>query len=244
MFGAKVLLGPTTSGTGMEVTYLPQVGFANKGSEEWEWYLPEELTSEIIGKLSPGSRVKYFFTSGEQEQQLRGHLRKLGFGATKHLGRETIPPQPEMTARVTYLFDEIIRRCIAKIAFNYLAYALLEDTRLLLRDDFDAVRRYVREGEIPETQVVYMFGNPRLARESRDDSLVDGHLIGVGWNMNENILCNLSLFNAMTYQVALCRQYQGLWFSLNSMHSFDLSTKETRKLPGHLLVPQQPPIFT
>jgi len=241
MFGATVLLGPSASAAGMEIIYLPQVAFANKGSEEWEWYLPEELTSEIVGKFSPGSRVKYFLTSPEQEQQLRGRLRELGFGATKYLGKDTIPPQPEMTARVTYVFDEIIRRCIAKIAFNYLAYALLEDARLLLRDDFDPVRRYVREGEIPETQFVSVLGNPRLTRESRDDSLVDGHLMAVGWNMNENIFCNLSIFNAMTYQVTLCRKYRGLWFSLSSMHSFDLSTRETKKFPGHLLVPLQPP---
>jgi hypothetical protein len=41
----------------------------------------------------------------------------------------------------------------------------------------------------------------------------------------------------MTYQVALCRKYQGLWFALNSVHFFDLKTKEARKLPGDLLVP-------
>src|SRR5262249_28206679 len=120
MFGARVLLGPSASAAGMGVLYLPQVAVANKRSDEWQWYLPEELNMEILGKLSPGSRVQYFFSSPEQEQLLRGRLRELGLGATKHLGRETIPPQPEMAARVTYLFNEIIRRCVAKIAFNYL----------------------------------------------------------------------------------------------------------------------------
>jgi hypothetical protein len=239
MFGAKVLLGPSASGNGMEIIYLPQVAFANKGSAEWQWYVPEELNSEILRKLSPGSSVKYFFTSSEQEQQLRSRLRELGFGATKHIARETIPPQQEMNARVTYIFDEIIRRCISKIAFNYLAHALAEDTRLLLRDDFDPVRRYVRYGDLPESQFVSIFGSPRLNEESRKGSLVDGHLIAAGWNTNDNILCNLSIFNAMTYQVVLCRKFQGLWFSFGSMHSFDLETREAKKLPGHLLVPVQ-----
>jgi hypothetical protein len=54
--------------------------------------------------------------------------------------------------------------------------------------------------------------------------------VEVGWSKNESILCNLSIFNAMTYQVALCRNYQGLWFGLNSVHSFDLKTKEAKKL--------------
>ncbi len=217
---------------------MPQVAFADKESEEWVWYLPEELNSEVLGRLAPDSHVRYFYTSPAEEEQLRGRLRQLGFTtATKHISRETILPQPEMPARVTYLFDSIIRRCVAKIAFNYLAHALMEDTRLLLLDDFDVVRSYVRDGAIPQNELVSVVGSPRLTEESRRGSLVDGHMIGVGWNMDENILCNLSIFNAMTYQVALCRKYQGLWFPLSSAHSFDLSTKEAKPLPGHLLIP-------
>ena len=236
--GARVLLAPNAQTNGMEIIYLPQVGFAAENSEEWEWYLPEELNAEVLAKLGPNSLVKYFFTSPAEETQLRERLRELGFTApTKQIGKDPILPQPEMTARVTYTFDTIIRRCIAKIAFNYLAYALSEDMLLLLRDDFDTVRTFIREGVIPQNEIVAVIGSPRLTEESRKGSLVDGHMIGVGWSVNENILCNLNIFNAMTYQVALCRKYQGLWFALNSVHFFDLKTKEARKLPGDLLVP-------
>ena len=237
-FGAKVLLAPHSLPKGMEIIYLPQVGFAEENSEEWEWYLPDELNLEVLGRLGPNARVKYFFTSASEEAQLRERVRGLGFtAATKRISKDVILPQPEMTARVNYTFDSIIRRCIAKIAFNYLAYALSEDMRLLLRDDFDAVRTFIRDGVIPQNEIVVVIGSPRLTEESRKGSLVDGHMIGVGWSVNENILCNLSIFNAMTYQVALCRKYQGLWFALSSVHSFDLNTKEARKLPGDLLIP-------
>ena len=237
MFGAKVLLGPNAQANGIEIFYLPQVAFADNDSEKWEWYLADELNLEIVRRLKPNSRVKYFFTSPGEEETLRDRLRQLGFPATKYIGRDTIPPQPEITTRVTYLFDAIIRRCIAKIAFNYLAYALMEDTRLLLRDDFDAIRNYIRHGTMPKIEFVSVFGNPRLTEESRKGSLVDGHMIGVGWNMNENIFCNLSIFNAMTYQVSLCRKFRGLWFTLGSLHSFDLSTKEAKKLPTNFFIP-------
>jgi hypothetical protein len=200
--------------------------------------LPEELNAEILAGLGPNTNVKYFFTSPAEETHLRARLRELGFtGPTKHIGKDRILPQPEMTARVTYTFDTIIRRCIAKIAFNHLAHALSEDMRLLLRDDFDTVRTFIRDGVIPQNEIVAVIGNPRLTEESRKGSLVDGHMIGVGWSANENILCNLNIFNAMTYQVALCREYRGLWFALSSVHSFDLDTKEARKLPGELLIP-------
>jgi hypothetical protein len=39
--GARVLLAPNTRTNGMEIIYLPQVGFANENSEEWKWYLPD-----------------------------------------------------------------------------------------------------------------------------------------------------------------------------------------------------------
>jgi hypothetical protein len=237
IFGAKVLLAPAAHANGMEIIYLPQVSFAQENSEEWVWYLPEELNSEIIRVLRPGSRVQYFYTSPAEEEQLRARLRDLGFPATKHIRKDTILPQPEMTTRVSYLFDTIIRRCVAKMAFNYLAYALSEDSRLLLRADFDTVRTFVRDGTLAEDEIVSPIGSPRLTEESRKGSLVDGHMIGVGWSADENILCNLSIFNAMTYQVMLCRKYQGLWFALASVHSFDFKTKEAKRLPADLWVP-------
>lgn len=238
IFGARVLLAPDARTKGMQILYLPQVGFAAENSDDWKWYLPEELNEEVLRSLGPNTQVRYFFASAADEQMLRGRLRELGFSAsTKHVSRQTILPHPNMTARITYTCDAIIRRCIAKIAFNYLAYAVEEDTQLLLRNDFDVVRSFVKDGDITQEQIVFVVGSPRLTEESRRGSLVDGHMIAVGWNIGEAILCNLSIFNAMTYQVALCRKWQGLWFPLSNAHTFDLSTKEARALPGHLLVP-------
>ncbi len=237
IFGAKVLLALNAEANGIDIIYLPQVGFAEENSEEWTWYLPHELASEIILALKTGSCVQYFYTSPAELEQLRARLRELGFPATRQLKKEIIPPQPEMTARVTYLFDTIIRRCVAKIAFNYLAYVLNEDTRLLLREDFDAVRDFIRHGMLAKHTIVAPIGSPRLTQESRSGSLVDGHMLGVGWSARESILCNLSIFNAMTYQVALCRNYRGLWFALSSVHAFDLTTMEARKLPADLWIP-------
>ena len=200
-------------------------------------YLPEELNSEIIRVLRPGSRVQYFYTSPAEEEELRARLRDLGFPATQHIRKDTILPQPEMTTRVSYLFDTIIRRCVAKMAFNYLAYALSEDSRLLLRADFDRVRTFVRDGTLAEDEIVSPIGSPRLTEESRKGSLVDGHMIGVGWSADENILCNLSIFNAMTYQVLLCPKVSGTLVCVASVHSFDFKTKEAKRLPADLWVP-------
>ncbi len=68
---------------------------------------------------------------------------------------------------------------------------------------------------------------------------MDGDLVVVGWNMHESVFCKLTIFNAMTDQIALCRKYQDLWFLLSSMHSFDLSTKAVTKLQCDLFVALQ-----
>jgi hypothetical protein len=239
-FGAKVLLGPNAKTNGIEMVYMPQVAFAAENSDEWTWYLPEELNQEVLRSLPPNSQLRYFCASPADEEMLRKRMREVGFSlSTKHVSRTTILPQPEMTARITYTLDLTIRRCVAKIAFNYLAWALAEESRLLLRSDFDAVRSCIRNGVIPENELVFVAGGPRLTEESRRGSLVDGHMIGIGWNMGEHILCNLSVFNAMTYQVVLCRKYGGVWFPLTNAHSFDVTNGEARALPGHILVPLQ-----
>lgn len=130
----------------MQIIYLPQVGFAPENSDDWKWYLPEEVNHEVLRSLGANSQVRYFFSSPAEEKMLRERLRDVGFSPnTKHVSREKILPQPEMTARITYLCDSTIRRCVAKIAFNYLAYAVGENTQLLLRTDFDMVRGYIRE---------------------------------------------------------------------------------------------------
>jgi len=51
---------------------------SDENSQEWAWYLPEELNLEIIRALRPGSRVQYFYTSPAEEEQLRTRLREVG----------------------------------------------------------------------------------------------------------------------------------------------------------------------
>lgn len=236
MFGAKVLLRPNATKNGIEIIYLPQVGFKNKNAEQWKWYTAEDLNSDIVQALEPGSEVKYFVTSSAEEERLRSRLRELGLVRTKPIRRDQFPPQPAVKTRVTCTFNSNMARCVAKIAFNYLAYVLEENTRLLLRVDFDAVRNHVRQGSNSEQPLVYFSGKPRLEEDNRERSFVDGHILAVGWDTtNENIVCGLGLFNAMTYQVVLCRRYSGLWLPLESAHCFDFRTNEAKKIPVSLL---------
>ena len=231
LLGAKVQFRPdSTVASGIGIVYIPQVAFKNPQEEDWRWYTLPELTFEVLRKLEPGAEIRLFVTSPEEENVIRSRLKELGAGPTKQISRNPVPPKRDFNARVTCDFDFNMSRCVAKIAFNYLAYALEENTRLLLRHEFDAVRSYVRYGTNAGQPVVHFSKTPNLEQNRGASPSVDGHFIAVGWDStNESLVCYLNLFNAMRYQIVLSRE--GLWFPLQSAHSFDFQTTEVRSVP-------------
>lgn len=206
----------------------------NTGDAERRWYTLQELNSDVMRTVKPGAGISLFVKSSEEEQALRSRLGELGLGPTVQIGRDEVLPRKDFKTRVTCDFDFDMSRCVAKIAFNYLAYVLGENTALLLRHEFDTVRKYVRDGAPSEHPIVYFSKTPKFEQDSGTPPFVDGHLLAVGWDTNENIVCALSLFNTMTYRVVLCRKYKGVWFT-PSAHSFDFQTGEVRSIPLSLL---------
>ena len=250
--GAKVLLRPdATAKSGIANVYIPQVGFKNANESEWRWYTLEELNSEVAQSVGPGTGLKLFLAAEEaeqdeeaatlsmkrQEETFRSRLRELGLvGETQHVSRDRLPASKDFKTRVSCDFDFNMSRCVAKIAFNYLAYVLGENTDLLLRRNFDAIRKYVRDGIFADYPVVSFSNKPKFDQETENLRFVDGHILAVGWDTtNENIVCAIGLFNTMSYRVQLCRKYDGLWFALRHAHAFDFETGEVRSIPVNLL---------
>lgn len=234
--GAKVLLRPDSSAkSGIENVYVAQVGIQNTNDAEPRWYTLQELDSGVMQTLEPGARITYFFTSPEQEQKLRSRLRDLGLGPTEVIGRNTVLPNKNFNTRVVCDFDFNMSRCVAKIAFNYLAHVLGENTDVLLRTDFDGVRKYVREGISPGYPVLSLSSKPNFNQDAGRPPFVNGHILAVGSDhATGRITCAISLFNAMSYLVLVCRKYEGLWFALWSAHAFDFDSGEVRPLPVNL----------
>ena len=250
ILGAKVRFHPDASVTsGIGNVFETQVALKNKDEQDWRWYTLSELTSEVVQALEPGAGIKLLPTSEpagneeeiasklrDEEEKIRSRLRELGFVAqTAPISRDRVLPRRDLKARVTCDFNFNMSRCVAKIAFNYLAFVLGENTTLLLRNEFDTVRNYVRNGTTSEEPVVYFTQTPKFEQPAEKPPFVEGHVVSVGWDStSENIGSLLSLFNAMSYRVMLCRKHKGLWFPPTA-HSFDFQTGEVRSIPVSLL---------
>jgi len=234
--GAKVLLRPNASRNGIDLEYVAQVAFRKNSSEEWKWYTPEELDRDVIRQLEAGSELKYFVRSRAEEEQLRLRLQELGLPPTKSVRRQVFPPEAEIKTHVKCIFDLRMARCVAKIAFNYLAYALEENSQLLLRKEFNPIRDFVHTGAQPLHSVVQFSSHPALDRPKNEGAFVVGHMLGIDWAPNGSIVCELSLFNAMAYRVVICNRYGGLWFPLGIAHAFDFRTKKVSKVPLSVFV--------
>lgn len=256
ILGAKVRLHPDASvPSGIGNVFETQVAFKNKEERDWRWYTLSELTSEVVQTLTPGAGIKLLpileAAAGdeeatvsklrEEEQKIRSRLRELGFvGQTVQISRDRVLPRKDLITRVACDFTFDMSRCVAKIAFNYLAYVLGENAALLLREELDTVRKYVRNGIVAEEPVVYCSRTPKFEQDAEKAPFVDGHVVSVGWDStNENIGCFLSLFNTMSYRVMLSRNSKGVWFPPMA-HSFDLQTGEVRSIPISVL---PPPLF-
>jgi len=114
-------------------------------------------------------------------------------------GKETYS---NVLLEITTTVDDVIRRGIAKIAFDYLAYFNSAD--VLLSEAFDPVRFYIRNAETPDLPLVHFSNDPILHDEPKNGLQRVGHIVAVKWNaFHDAILSKVSLFNDLTCTVIL-----------------------------------------
>jgi len=122
--------------------------------------------------------------------------------------------------RLHSLIDNIVRRAIAKIAFNYTAYT--EGAAFVLQGDFDVTRRFVRHGDSPDYPLVVADYEPTLADDTVECRQTIGHLITLNWTDDRrNIVAQVSPFNMIRYRISLAREYRGERRDIRRGHVFD-----------------------
>lgn len=227
------------------VELVPQVGLRKKDGPSWVYVTEAELADpdrNLAPDIDEKGQIRIIADSAEGQERLTALLAQKGIPFRQE-GTFALPGTDigEITVYVNTKVDPIVKRCVAKMSFNYLARVAGRDFVLL--PAFDAARAYVRYGQHPGYSIVDAGDTPILAEDTPTCRQTDGHLVTVGWkDGGQNLVGQLSLFNRVTYCVNLARNFSGLWRPIRSGHHFNLAKKTIAPLIGTSLeVPSSRP---
>jgi hypothetical protein len=209
---------------------VPQVAF--KHANDWIWIAERDLTPTHMKAVS-GDKVeaRIICNSDEEFERLVAELKSLNI-ITTMLSRQDISsfPAERFRVKVEYFLNHVMARCVAKIAFNYLAWVM--GPSFLMNPCFDEIRAYILHGDLGSRQsFVSIRGSSILLEEQTGPKVTSGHIIAINWGLlPDQIIGYVSLFNSVHYSVVLSHKYVGLWFDLSVGHHFDVKTKKISKL--------------
>ena len=215
------------------VTPVPQVGLPRREDTGWIFLIESELTDlqrPLPDDFDRQGDISVIGPTHEIQQRLIGLLRERGVHF--HEKGDFALPRPESDQIAVYVrtkIDPVVKRCIAKYAFNYLAYVMGREFALL--PDFDATRAYIRHDVFPGYPVVLADDVPILRTDTRVRRQTNGHLLTLNWTRDRrHIVAQVSLFNHIRYRVTLARGFSGLWRPICSGHHFDLEKHQVSSL--------------
>ncbi|MEX2181395.1 MAG: hypothetical protein WD771_05090 [Gemmatimonadaceae bacterium] len=163
-------------------------------------------------------------------------------GLTFRPGEQFTPPPDgfEFQLEVRQTVDAIVRRAVAKIAFNYLAKVTAKEyPTFVYSPDFNPIRCFIRYGEGDMRAFVRPM-EPRSEDQNRHAGERAGrhHFIAATWDADEStdILGTVILFSERPYDVRLALSPKGVWIDLRSAHDYNLETLEVSSIPSGRLV--------
>lgn len=234
--GARVVLRANKHGKPY-IDVLPQVGARRNPSEDFTWCLEKDLTPGWAASYPKGSEFRIV---GLETDHPRLEQRLLQVCPTfqKH-GTMGPPMGTDGKVGVNFIheFSSSVRRFLAKIAFNYMAWAAGPD--FALRSEFDTARAFVRDGTEPSNEIVRLRRKPILGEELLTGvKITNGHVVTLNSNPDQDrVEGQLTLFNALRYTIVLAPAYSWLWFVKG--HHFDIHSRQIRKLRALIPISQR-----
>ena len=214
------------------VSPVPQVRFAKKDGSGWIHFTESELAglSEPLPNEVDTKRIILTFDSEETRKRLLQALLRLGVEFQENesgfLSRENIR---ESWVKVETQIDTVILRCMAKIAFNYLANTAGDD--FVRKRGFNPIRSYIRYGTVPDYDFFRISNDSILAYDTLVYRQTNGHLVTVSWSPDgRDIVSQVSPFNHRTYHFRLATNFSGLWRNIRSGHHFSIERRKVEPL--------------
>ncbi len=216
------------------VDLVPQVRFARR-SGGWIFVTGEALadtTQPLPDDIDTSHEIRLVSRSDqpEMEERLVAGLTARSIPFTR-CGYGSQPPSIDGRAplNLEVRFDAMIFRCVAKIAFNYMAWVAGDS--FVRASAFDSARSFIRHDVRPSYPLVVPHSRPILENDSARWRQTNGHLLTLAWTPDaRGVEAQVSLFNEVTYRVTLTRNYEGLWREVVSGHHFDVETRRIAQL--------------
>ena len=239
--GARATIGPD-AGDGVQPIPLPQVGFRQGDTSRFRWLLESELTDERLAPYkNTGWQIRVIGPTHTDHDRLISTIQARGVPFRR--GSEQLHIEnKQMTVLTEGTLDITLQRAIAKIGMNFAAHVV--DSEFVRQASFDAARGFIRFQRRPEFQVVAPSDTPILADDRANIRQTNGHLIVIRWD-GPTLVVRFSPFNLITYRIALCDAFDGLWKPIAAGFLFD--HKSHRILPltptrlGQLRLGKGPP---
>jgi hypothetical protein len=212
---------------------LAQVGFIDTATTKWVYLTREEITEGAL-RQHPTLDTRSFrlFARPDDQAAMLQLLQEHGVALGK---LDDLPPPPglfdakDISVEVTFTINKGIRRCMAKYAFNFLAFIC--GSHFALKQDFDTIRRFVRYGHEQVYPLVVESLEPILQDDTKHRRQTAGHLLTINWAASMvDLVGQVSLFNAVTYRVSLARNCQAFWRPVRSGLHFNIRTKTIQAL--------------
>ncbi len=205
----------------IEATLAPQVGFLNKKTNSYHFFLLDDIPSK-------GTLIENDFDMNNKEgliilncdiETAKKKLNESGITDVFYEQRKEVRGCNDdvLRCKIEREFDDIVIRTLAKIGFNYLAYWQGRD--FMLNSSFDKIRDYIRKGIKPDYQLTRITRAPILEDEPIDGKKRLGHIVTINYAQNNSaIMAQISLMNRVTFLVFLAKTYKGINARIKVIH--------------------------
>lgn len=215
-------------GATLAVSPIPQVGFSLKEDGPVAWYpLHEAWTKEdVLQRLAVDrGTIVCVHTQGIPAADAQDEIERRGFSRGT-LEREIPAPTTTVRTQTIVTITAIDLRAVAKIAFNYLAFAT--GAAFALQPHFNEVRRFVVAGVSPPWLSVEPTPNPWLLSKPDGSPLV-GHYLVIR-SRGAAIECDVSLLMRARYRVKLSIGGFAVPTVVSSAHLFDVEGRRVHRI--------------
>jgi hypothetical protein len=218
------------------VLLVRQVGFPRRNGSGWIYVTESELndlSKPLPKEIDTDGLVRLVFDSDETKNRLIQVLANRNINCPETIEEHVVPIQKgqEVWVKVQATIDNMVLRCVAKMALNYLAKTAGID--FVVKEDLDPIRSYIRYGTNPGYEIVRVSQHPILTYDNAVLHQTKGHLITVDWSLDKrHIIGQVSLFNFATYHVMLSRNHSGVWRPIKSGHHFNIKSGKVEPLLG------------